>query len=208
MQKQFNLNLAYKGKRLYIQGADLYNEMVSKIAVSPLEKISELEFLIHNMTDQNLVMYLDSELDQITDTPPEQIASLKFKADNHKYLATVYTRDGAPQTRQPYDELLVTNYCNIDRSAKRITLNENSSGYSAIEILVAMNKALHLSALSKPDNTSWVFCRWECGVWPLPSNLSQAEITIEQALGSRLTKSHVVLEGHTLGYMYFSAKKS
>ena len=157
------------------------------------------------MTGNDLYLEFESAGNGIV---PEQdnIAMLRLTVGDEQIQARIRSDSGVPDQRVAYDESLVTKQCQIDAAARSIKLVNDDSGFSQIEVLVSMNKALHFAVLDKPADTTWVFCRWDSPAWPLPDDLSGVIVMLKQTLGTRLTRADVELDGQMLGQIYFSAK--
>jgi hypothetical protein len=199
-----NLKLVFKGARNYVAGTTMFDETVRLLSDAGYEQLNTVEFLIHKMTSANLMLVVD--LYREASPASDDIAVMRFAVDGKPMQARVKLQDGIPEMRIPYDESAVSNHCEIDLAPRSIRLLNDLLGFSQIEVLVSMNKALHLAVLDKPADTSWVFCRWDSPEWPLPADLSSVTVTLKQALGTRLTRAGVELDGQILGQIYFSAK--
>lgn len=199
-----NLKLVFKGERNYVHGTTMFDETVRLLSDAGYEPLNAVEFLIHKMTSANLKLVVEPYREAAPAS--DDVAVMRFAADGQPMQACVKLQDGMPETRMPYDESAVSNRCEIDAAARSIRLLNDGFGFSQIEVLVSMNKALHLAVLDKPADTSWVFCRWDSPVWPLRADLSGATVTLKQTLGTRLTRADVELDGQMLGQIYFSAK--
>lgn len=202
---KFDLELGFKGARKYIQGPDIFNESIRVLANEVSGEITRLEFLIHKMTDRELYLIIDESV-AFPVHEEQDIATLRLNDQQKQFQARICATAYQPARRQPYDESTITNRCILDTDAKEIILKDNAVPYSVMEVLVSMNKALHLAVLPKPEGSSWVFCRWDSPAWPLPENIKGVTVSLKQALGTRLTRSDVSLDGKLLGQIYFSAK--
>lgn len=203
--ERYPLNIGFKGERNYIQGPDMLDKAMQIIQQKQLGEIRDIEFIIQRMACQHLQLEIE-QVGSSLSANPDDVAVIKFTIGEERFFARLMTASGAPQARAPYDESLVTRRCQINTVGRSIRLAEDSSGYSSIERLVSMNKALHLAVLEKPVDTQWVFCRWDSSGWPLPEDLNHAEVVLRQTLGSRLTRADVMLNNSQLGQIYFSAK--
>lgn len=199
-----NLKLVFKGERNYVQGTTMFDETVRLLSDAGYEPLNAIQFLIHKMISTNLKLVVEPYREAAP--AGEDAAVMRFAADKQSMQACVKLQDGMPETRMPYDESAVLNHCEIDAATRSIRLLNDRSGFSQIEVLVSMNKALHLAVLDKPADTSWVFCRWDSPAWPLSADLNGVTVTLKQTLGTRLTRADVELAGQMLGQIYFSAK--
>lgn len=198
-----NLKLVFKGERNYVHGTTMFDETVRLLSDAGYEPLNAIQFLIYKMISTNLKLVVEPYREAAPAN--EDAAVMRFAADGQSMQACVKLQDGMPETRVPYDESAVLNHCEIDATTRRIRLLNDGFGFSQIEVLVSINKALHLAVLDKPA-TSWVFCRWDSPAWPLPADLSGVTVTLKQTLGTRLTRADVELAGQMLGQIYFSAK--
>lgn len=202
--KKIDLNFRYKGDRQYIHGTDMFNQCLRVLKEQTQGEIGNLEFAIHKMTDSNLSMMLYQN-QQALEVDCRDIAILKFSSCGLLWQANLINADTKPADRYSYDEASIVELCEIDEAARYIFLNGGETPYSEMETLVSMNKALHLKLFPQLQG-SWVFCRWESPLWPLSGSLGNVSIRLIQAVGTRLTKSEVSLEGEVLGHIYFSAR--
>jgi hypothetical protein len=198
------LDFSFKGKRDYVQGTDMFNESARFLGSVFGSQIEYVEFIIHRMVSSNLTLQLYGR-DEAPQLDARVVATLKFSTNAMLWEAHLIPSERQPKDRFPYDEFLVIEKCKIDLVTKSISFCSDSSPYSAVETLVAMNKALHLKLFPDLD-TQWVFCRWDSHFYPLAENLYGVSINLKQALGTRLTKAEIILQGNILGYIYFSAK--
>jgi hypothetical protein len=199
-----NLNLVLKGGRNYVHGTTMFDETVRLLSDLGYEQLNSVEFLIHKMTCTNLTLVVEPHHD--TPSTIDDIALMRFFVNGQLMQACIKSQEGVPEIRIPYDESVIKNRCEINSSHRSIQILNSSFDFSQIEVIVSMNKALHLAVLDKPSDASWVFCRWDSQVWPLPSDLSGVTVILKQALGTRLTRADVELSGNMLGHIYFSAK--
>ncbi|WP_422420016.1 hypothetical protein [Pseudomonas sp. GZD-222] len=205
--ERYMLKVGFKGEREYIQGPDIFNHTMQIIRQKHLGEICDVEFLIQRMATSHLQLEIEPA-ENARKADAADIAIIKLAVGNERLQARITAAPGVPEQRTPYDESVVTSYCQIDSDARSIQLTDDRSDYNSIEKLVSMNKALHLAVLEKPAGTQWVFCRWDSPSWPLPEALTCATVILRQTLGTRLTRADVMLDDHRLGQIYFSAKQA
>jgi hypothetical protein len=198
------LNLVFKDERNYVHGTTIFDETIRLLNGTGFTRLESIEFVLQKMIDTNLQLSIDN---QGTSAPePEEVAIMRFVVDGQLMQARITPDTGAPGVRVPYDEIVVTSRCEIDPGARSIRLAQDDSGFSQIEVLVSMTKALHLAVLEIPKGSNWVFCRWDSPGWPMPDDLSGVMVTLRTTLGTRFTRADVKLNGQMLGEIYFSAK--
>ena len=198
------LSICFKGARDYIHGTDMLNAAAQCVLRHlGIAQIEQVNFMINRMTAHKMSIKLVKEggAEAAATTP---VATLTFEADGASWLARLEEEEGQPDCRYPYDEESIVACCRVDADAGSIR-HEGRSAHTPIEVIVAMTKALHLARF--PDSPGkWVFCRWEGEHWPLPMLEGAATVTLTKSLGSRLTKSTVMLGNGVIGSIYFSAK--
>lgn len=202
------LSLCLKGSREYIQGANMLIASMEAIAQRAQGKsIQNLNFSINKMTAKNLV-FTWWEKGQPLAVHREPIATCFFDLEGVPYEGGLVENKDSVKMRVPFDESLITSRCEISPIEKVIRLIDTPSGISPIEILVSMNKALHYQVYTIPGDSQWVFCRWESAAWPINDEMAGITITLEQSLGTRLTRARVELKKELIGRIYFSARNS
>jgi hypothetical protein len=204
--KSFNLAFSYKGVRHYIHGSDMLNKCAELLRHQFPGNLQHFSFAIHRMTSSNLVLQLQEIVDCEPKIQESDIASLRFEASGQTWIGRLVETGERPTERISYDEEKVLRLCVIEQNSRSIALHLNSP-YTAFETIISMTKALHLNAY--PNMTAqWTFCRWESLHWPLVGCLKGVNICLVQTLGTRLTKSAVILNGENLGHIYFSARNN
>jgi hypothetical protein len=205
MRDVHELEFKFKGSRKYIQGPDILNKSFEVIEGALFGVIENLRFTIHKMTGANLVLIINSN-DEELKSKDEIVAELQFSFEGRHWAGVLREGVTSPKVSYEYDESCIAEICNIDQTKHCATLMR-ASPFSAIETIVSMTKLLH-SQIFPQIGGSWVFCRWDSPEWPIPHDLKGVDVTLMQALGTRLTRSRVTLNGRQLGQIYFSAKAS
>ena len=201
------LSLGFKGERTYIQGADMLNAAMQAITRhAPHARIEKLDFRISRMTRHLLTCHWWPRSTPRS-LPGEAVATFTFQLDGIDHEGKLIQGEGCADARRAYDESLVEKQCVFTPAHRSVSLTTMPDDFSPIEVLVSMNKALHLKELSIPSGSQWVFCRWESPKWPPCLDLSGVELTLEQTLGTRLTRSRIKLNAEHIGMLYFSALK-
>ena len=201
------LSLGFKGERTYIHGSDMLNATMQAITRhAPHARIEKLDFRISKMTKHRLTCHWWPRSTPRS-LPDESVASFTFKLDGIDHEGKLIQVEGCANTRRAYDESLVEKQCVFTLPHRSVSLKTMPDDFSPIEVLISMNKTLHLKELRIPSGSQWVFCRWESPKWPTCFDLSGVELTLEQTLGTRLTRSRIKLNAEHIGTLYFSALK-
>ena len=196
------LHIGFKGPRTYVHGTDMLDGALRALRIEVgTEPLTRLRFRVHKMTARNLVLSIDSS--EEVESPGPAVATLAFHLGERPWHGQLLEGPGDPTERHPYDEAQLIRRCELIRANRTIRLAE-SSPFSFIETVVAMNKALHLAVW--PDVPApWVFCRWDsdCTVErPVPRDL---QVALVHTLGTRLTRAEVSAGGARVGDVFFSA---
>lgn len=184
----------------------MLNQCAGVAAQQFSERISNIVFTIHCMSAKNMRLELKELSGCDSKIESNDVALLRFTVGGEAWVGRLKECEDSPTESYKYDESVVVELTHFDAGQPSIRLLEESP-YTPIETLIAMTKALHFQAY--PNATrEWVFCKWESQSWPLPGKLTGTTIRVVQALGSRLTKSEIILDGSTIGQIYFSARKA
>lgn len=202
------LSLCFKGSREYIQGTNMLDAAMEAIAHRAQGMpIENLNFSISKMTGKKLVCDWWEKGSPAPDHG-KPIVTCLFNLGDVPYEGRLVETEDDVKERVPFDESVITSRCVFTPAESLVKLVETPSDVTPIEILVSMNKALHYKVFTIPSDSQWVFCRWESAVWPLPDEMRGISLTIEQSLGTRLTRARVELNDALIGRIYFSARNA
>ena len=195
------LALEFKGEREYVQGPDIFNGMNRALTREfGMRDICDLNFSIHRLTGSNLVLSLLKREEELTVQQP--VARLAFRSGEHAWKLIANEDRTAVTARKPYSEEPV-HCCSIfdrDRSALRI---EKQLDYSDIELWVSQNKRL-LQLLFPDQKGKWLFVKGEFDRYTEASAYSYSELHLLHNFNFRLTKSEVIVDGISRGFIFFS----
>ena len=201
------LSLGFKGERTYIHGTDMLNATMQAITRhAPHARIEKLDFRISRMTKCLLTCHWWPRSSPRS-LPGEAVASFTFQLDGIDHEGKLIQAESCADTRRAYDESPIEKRCVFRPTHRSVSLTTMPDDFSPLEVLVSMNKALHLKELTIPSASQWVFCRWESPEWPPCFDLSGVGLTLEQTLGTRLTRSRIELNAEHIATIYFSALK-
>lgn len=195
------LALEFKGERDYVQGPDIYNGMnLALIRDFDMGDIRDLNFSIHQFTGSNLLLSLLKRDEEPTNRKP--IARLTFWNESRAWKLIATNDDTVVSARKSYSEEPVQRAAifNRDRSELRI---EEQLGYSDIELWVSQNKIL-LQLMFPDKEGKWLFVKGEFDRFTGKSAYGYSELRLLHNFNFRLTKSEVVVDGVSRGFVYFS----
>ncbi len=205
--KTVTLPFRFKGPRNYIQGADIYDILFKKVVQQEFDDldsnaISHLNFSINKMTSSQLYACLSKD-----DRPSEEnsVGKLSFTYQGERFYLFLYETHEAVHDRYDFDEENIITSCAMNGDTKSISnVIQIPPNFSAIEVLVAMNKALHQSIVHSQGK--WVFTGLQLDS-PVERNFDNIRIQLVSTLGYKLTKASVETDGNHRGHIYFSLLK-
>jgi len=198
--RSINLQLPYKGNRDYLQGTAMYDETVRLITAEEPEVLTgTCRMAIHKIA-RNQCQLLYTSASDLPWRPENLIAEFNFDINSAHIIAwLIETREPVVQ-RVPYPEEQILKKCTIE--GRKITINKDTP-FSAIDVLVAMNKQLHRTCYP-PEDGKWIFTRLETDRIFRPSDASGMQVELKQIFNNRMTKSAIVADGRSIGHIYFS----
>jgi len=196
------VSFKFKGGRDYVQGPDLFNEMMKVFAD---KKLSNIRFTAHDFirVPKGLLYSTISkeELSEIRN--PETRCELNVEGVRC-WLVLVSTPALSADviTREDYSEGKVISQCKV--AQERIVLNGHSP-YTFIETIVSMNKCL-LQNMFPDKPGKWIFTRVDL----VKFSAATAGLSLEfkHNMNFRLTKSTIMVDGEKVGDLYFSLVQS
>lgn len=192
------LNLAFRGNRDYIQGADIYEAIVTAIQRDCGPAQGGLKIQMHSLARTGCEVILAPA--NVPLSRPE-LGRAQFASGNwHGWVAET----GRPIVeRFPYDEGHIARQCEITGSIIRTT---GKTPNSAIEVLIGATKLLHQSLHPRVEG-KWIVSRIELQRVFTASDFAM-EVELLQNLNNRLTKSAVRCASEPVGHIFFSAIQS
>ena len=201
MEQSHPLDLAFRGKRSYIHGTDIYTSIVSLIREQEGDGAISLSFHSQILRQPDLIPASESQI-------AAQRESLSFRGDVRMgkgaeaqcWMLMESSREVV--MRLPCQEAQVLATARVDADVRTATLPARSAG-TPIEQVVFLNKHLHLLALPAPA-TQWLFARLELRRALPESTIGEVTVKLNQVLGGRFTRSSISWSGESLGNIYFS----
>ncbi len=188
---RFELDIPFKGARQYVHASDIFNELV---ALTKWRGGVSLHF--HRPIRCSIEA---AELAAGESGSGPDALFWYGPADRRRCLALRGNPERPVTARRPYDEALVVADAVMDPPWIRSAGPGNAS---FIERVLALNKVL-LNRQFSVAGGRWWFARLDLD--RVPENAVRIELLSRRALGARMTKSHIVVDGLTLGSVFFSA---
>ncbi len=190
-----DLNFCYKGSRNYIHGTDVYNIVTSYLEKNNYQHDS-LDLSFHKIAKNNMIL---------TDkTPIEDDIKFVYKyitSDKEKIVLYGIEQQEKVTCRYPYPEEDICTLSELNITQKEIELTQDSS-YTFIENCVALNKYL-LENLFQNVEGKWYFTRLQLKVIPR-DDFYPLKLKFKMNFNLKLTKTEILIDSKTVGYIYFS----
>lgn len=198
--KEFNINFQFKAQRDYVHGTDLFNKSMEFLSGEGFVNIKNIDMKIHSILRShcNGVLFKEKENVNLRDYP----FILTFNINKEKFELALKSNSEKIFDRYTYEEQDIVDLCNVDVNNESILLTSRI-GYSNIEKIVAMNKAL-LESLFNQVKGKWYFVRLQLKEAFEKKDFEFYEIKLVKNLNFKLTKSEILLEDKVIGYIYFS----
>ncbi len=198
--KKENLEFCFKGNRTYIQGSDIFDAIVSKLASNfNLDKIENIKYSAHKMLKKNAFVLI---LEKFNPNDYKKINSvITFKNSEKKYYVVVIEDSREIECSVEYSEEIVRSTSAI--IDKKIEF-KNELEDSLTEIIVSMNKYYLQESVTKDGK--WMVTKFDYHNLNDIQNVKGKMISLElkNNFNNKLTKSIVTVDGLVVGNLYFS----
>jgi hypothetical protein len=193
-----SIDFPLRGARNYVQGADIYSAIVSRVSDVFPEVLSEsLRITMHQMSYHqcNLIFANSADLVQL---PAMGRTDFLFSHGVHGWLQET----SAPLSiRLPYDESEIVRRVQLIGQTIRVI---EAPPYTPIEVVIAATKHLHQNLLPVTDK-KWIVTKLEFMRLLQERDTPNLEIELLQNLNNRLTRCAVRSTTEMIGHIYFSA---
>jgi hypothetical protein len=195
-----DLYFLFKGQRDYVHGTDMYEKIADFVRESSRTPgTGEFRMTIHDtVRHQCRLMYCD--LHASTSKPNNAKAEFSFISEDFSIIGWLVETASPVIERYAYEEEKIIEGCSVTGKAIEV---QGGTGYSAIEVTVAMNKHLHLQLFPQTDG-KWFFTRIDLRKLLDRQCRHIYRIELAGVLQNRMTRSVIVSNGKTVGYIYFS----
>ena len=190
----------YKGGRDYVQGPDIYDNMLKTVKQCLQDYPTLIKGSFHRPLRNNGILLICSELSEID--PNKSYANFSIEMNRRTYQVALYRSDSLITSSYDYDESRVIDNMTTEKEAARMAAK---SSFTYIEQIVAMNKSLHLTLY--PDaKKKWLFTKIDIKDMIDPSIFPGRELTIRviKNFHNKLTQSGILLDNKLLGNVWFS----
>lgn len=203
MNQTLHLDLAFRGSRDYLQGADIYGAMIEKGGGLLPEGGAAIQF--HTL--------LRKQPDLICSTEPlthlRQQAEYRgegvFASGEAKMNVVLLESERPVDERVPCNEKEVVATASVDVEKREAVLPFPNTG-NFMEMTVFLNKQLHFKVL--PDvMEKWLFVKLELTNSRVTKGQGEMKLVMKQVLGRRFTRTEIFVDGKSAGHITFSTAK-
>lgn len=192
--------LRFKGDRRYLQGGDIYEAVCGALnrAAGGLDNPGELTF--HRFATRQCDVYLTQDENAVM--PEDRVCDGIYRTSSGEWRLWLEETGRPVLENYAFDEQSICDASLISHE-KSIRL-ERETGFSAIEIAVALTKHLH-NTLFPLERQRWIFTKFEFARLLRPSDAARISVRLLMNLHNRITKSELCSGEEVVGYIYFSA---
>ena len=198
MKKILDLDFCFKGNRKYVQGPDIFDNVV-KILSKNFNHITKIKYTAYEMLHNNATLTITNKFVKKEYETLNSIVT--FFSNDQKYYAVVCNNEKNIDCSTDYSEVEVEKNSKINENTISF---QNTLSYSFTEIVVSMNKYFLNQTIAEPGK--WIVTKFDYLNLDNISNIDNVNIKIEllQNLNNKLTKSKLLLNNKEVGYLYFS----
>ena len=198
-----NLNFRYKGERNYVHGTDMYAAIVDSIKKDDLETtVQNFRMVIHGLVKHQCRLICSDNPAKTSHSSKPKV-EFRFTLEKSPIVGRLVETSDAVTERYQYREEDIVDECSINKTSM---IYRGQTPYSAIEVLVAITKHLHLSLFPQVDG-KWYFTRIDLDRLLQPEDTSCFRLNLIQNLQFRLTKTQILSGDQEIGHIYFSLVK-
>ena len=202
----YDVFFRFKGERDYVHGTDMYQkitEAIQKHAGGVMGIGAEnLKLTIHDRVRQQCKLVIGKQAMGMQ-RPDNPKVEFRYSKKTVELIGWFIETADSIEERYGYNEKAITDQCRITQ--KTVSVRSQTAN-SAIEVIVAMNKLLHMSLFPEVHG-HWFFTRLE--LKKTIDNVSGMNIKLKllKNLRNHLTKTLIRIEEQNIGHIYFSLVK-
>lgn len=187
------LELSFKGERTYLRGTDMIDAVLTFFP-----GLRDISVRFQKIPTRQLAAMV---LNEPVSGRDELTALIQGRLNENKVsVGMLEMSGGEPPGRHAYDDSGAIANAEIDPRSQFAEMRRNRD-FSTIEQCVDLQKALLVRCFADAD-IHWIFARLE--VSGLPAEFNVLSLRVTQALGRKLVRSAIALDGTELGDIYFS----
>ena len=197
MEKLVHPEFKFKGKREYIHGPDITNVILNFLRDNNIG-FNKMQLSMVKMAHCHMDILFTDDIKRVNKN-----ANSFFFVDSkdEMFYGHLVENGSKVEIRYEYPEELVSANAVIDVKREVITYKSEMI-FSTIEIVVALNKALH-EKLYPEAKGKWIYTKLDINHFFL-QNPDSISIKLIKNMNLRLTQAEMFFEGNSVGYIYYS----
>ena len=197
------MDIPFRGARDYLQGADLYQFMVDRAGEElPLGPV-QLQFHTLLKKQGELLVGVDDVAEGRK--CPEYRGEGRFGLPGEAKHVVLVETEGEVMERKVCNESEVVKGAVVNVVERWAELSFPSEG-TPMEMVVFLNKQLHFQTLPEVKE-KWLFVRLELRQRLPETGERELKLVLKQVLGNRFTKTEILIDGVSYGFMIFSTNQ-
>lgn len=202
MSNSIPLTFCFKGSRDYVQGGDIFNEVIQIIkSREECQSNLNIDLIMRNVLRTNANLFFVEKTD---DNSYKLVnATINISCNTNRYEMILVENDIPINQRNDYFEEEIIKSVLFNEDEKSISLGK-SNYYTVIERIIALNKVL-LNKLFPNHGRKWYFVKIKLRNWDINMNDSASlKLVFKKNLDFKLTDTIISVEGEQVGNIYFS----
>lgn len=191
MKEKIDLDFCFKGIRKYVHGTDIFTKLTENN-----NDMKNIDLAFHGITMKNMTFF--------TGKPVNNEIKVTFRCllNGNKIRLFGIENDSSVNCQYEYmEEKIVAN--SLVNILEESIILETQTGYSFIEHIVAMNKAL-VEKLYSDISGKWYFTRLQLKENIEMADISSLKLILKSNFQFKLTKSAIIVNNMEVGFIYFS----
>lgn len=197
---EFEIDPPLKGNRDYLHSTTLYRWLSRHLNENyPEEEVSGVKLMFKGMLRGGV---------RVVAADPEKTAQAVFffHVGGQRKSWFLFDVGRPPGEKEPCLESKLEELSKVDLTSRSIAIDaENALGAELIDIVVALNKALHQQVFSEVEG-KWLFTEVVSSLLLVGKPWERMSLSIDKCLGTKLTRSLITIDGEKIGHLCFSLK--
>ena len=193
----------FKGNRDYVHGTDQYREVARRLEATGDSDVNTVRITFHGLNRHHCFFTLGA-LSGKSEKPESFVAEFTANIFDRQMIGWLVPTKRPVLDRYSYDESSILEQCEIVEDSAVL---HSDPGFSSIETIVAITRQLH-EVLYPEVEGKWFFSRLDLDALLPTDPVPPIEISLEQKIGSRLTKSSILFGNDRIGNIFFSLVKN
>ena len=194
--QQRDLQFRFKGERRYVHGTDILNQTLAMLRGLGDEP-RDIDISFHRLATRQPTALWGEDAQAVE---PASVCS--FTAGGVRQKLLLVERDEEVTGRYAYPEDEIVRAMRVDASSREGVL-AGHPGYTEIEVLVAMTKALHQQVFPAAAG-KWLFARGRFPQYAEHLPAAARSIRIAASFNGKLTRSVATADGSPIGGIFFA----